>query len=239
VLVLLVVLLATASAGAALGQGRDVRPAAPVGRAVIEGMVVGDGPSASPEGRAHVTLTAPELLGGRIIITDQTGLFRFTGLPAGHYSLSVTKPAYLTTKYGATRPGGEGTTIILKDADRFSNLRLTLVRGGVITGRVSDEHGRPAPQAIIAVMRYRYTAGERRLIGGFTTSADLDGRYRVFGLLPGSYVVRVLPFAGGSVLTNAPGEVDAAMRSGSLPPLQVVSSIGYSHIYISRNTGAE
>ena len=92
---------------------RDARPPAVVGRGVITGIALTGDPDPRPLRGTHVTLSGAELLGGRIVITDATGVFSFTGLPAGRFTLSATKPAYLTANYGAKRPGGPGVPLAL------------------------------------------------------------------------------------------------------------------------------
>jgi len=224
-------LLLGALAASAPAQVRDARPATPPGTGVIEGVVVEDGVRLNPAGRAHVALTAPELRGGRIIITDQSGRFRFTDLPAGRYTLTSTKPAYLPASYGATRPGGLGTTIGLRDGEQLTDARLTMFRGGVITGRVTDERGGSLPGVSIYVMRNAYVAGTRQLITETTTVTDSTGTYRVFGLKPGQYTIRVTQYFLGSMWPNAPGEIDATLRSGTPPAPQPVRPIGYSSVF--------
>ena len=48
-----------------------------------------------PVKRARVLLNAPELPGGRGTLTDDQGLFDFTELPQGRYTLAVTKSGYV------------------------------------------------------------------------------------------------------------------------------------------------
>src|SRR5687768_14130306 len=43
---------------------------------------------------ARVSVSAPELPGGRAMLSDDMGLFQLTELPAGRYTLSVSKAGY-------------------------------------------------------------------------------------------------------------------------------------------------
>jgi hypothetical protein len=63
-----------------------------------------------------------------------------------------------------------------------------LPRGGTIPGRVADDYGDPVTRAVIFVAR-TVGGGARfeRTIGGLTT--DDHGRFRIYGLEPGEYVV--------------------------------------------------
>jgi len=92
-----------------------------------------------------VTLSGAELRGGRSAITDDTGRFSFTSLPAGRFTLTASKAGYVDITYGAKRPGRPGTPIQLADGEKLDKANLTLPRGSVITGIVIDENGEPSP----------------------------------------------------------------------------------------------
>ena len=76
------------------------------GTASISGVVLASTGSASPRParRAIVTLAGAELPAGRSAITDDEGRFVLDGLPAGRFTLTATKPAYLPAAYGADVP---------------------------------------------------------------------------------------------------------------------------------------
>ena len=48
-----------------------------------------------PVKRARVFINAAELPGGRGVLTDDTGVFEFTELPAGRYTLTVSKTGFV------------------------------------------------------------------------------------------------------------------------------------------------
>src|SRR5689334_9140730 len=81
-------------------QSKDAPPA-PGGR--ITGRVL-TADNARPVKRARVFITAAELQGGRGLLTDDSGVFDFTELPAGRYSLSVSKSGFISLSYGQRRP---------------------------------------------------------------------------------------------------------------------------------------
>ena len=74
----------------------------------ISGTVVTDDASATPVRRATITLTADTATTRVNATTDDSGRFSFVGLPAGRYSLTAAKGAYLSAAYGSKRPGGPG-----------------------------------------------------------------------------------------------------------------------------------
>src|SRR5581483_5190633 len=80
---------------------RATDPKAPSGR--IRGRVL-TADSGRAVKRARVFINAQELPGGRGTLTDENGTFDFIELPAGRYSLSVSKTGYVTISYGQRRP---------------------------------------------------------------------------------------------------------------------------------------
>src|SRR5437764_1490177 len=79
---------------------RDTRPAA-AGSAVIRGQVVA-GDTGRPLGLATITARAPELPESRSISTNSEGRYELRDLPAGRYTLSVSRTGYLSLAYGQT-----------------------------------------------------------------------------------------------------------------------------------------
>ena len=72
-------------------QPKDAPPP-PAGR--IAGRVLA-ADNGRPVKRARVFATAAELPGGRGMLTDDSGVFDLTELPAGRYSLSVSKSGFV------------------------------------------------------------------------------------------------------------------------------------------------
>src|SRR4051794_6316002 len=54
--------------------------------------------------RAVVRINAPELREMRTTSTDPEGRYEFRDLPAGRFSVSASKGAFVTLNYGQTRP---------------------------------------------------------------------------------------------------------------------------------------
>jgi protocatechuate 3,4-dioxygenase beta subunit len=198
---------------------RDAGQAPPVGSAVITGVVTTAGDRAQPVRRASVTLTGGGLGSGRLAITDETGRFEFLRLAPGRYSLSATKPAYLTTSYGAARPERPGTPIELTAGQRMTDVTLKLQRGAVISGVIRDDRGQPAAGIGVQAMSYRTTGGERRLLNAgqgslFNLMTDDRGAYRIYGLAPGDYVVIANSrAASGSFRMTTDADVEAALQA--------------------------
>ncbi len=172
---------------------RDTRLAeAPVGTGAITGTVV-TADSGQPARRVRVSRSGGEMR-GRTVTTDDSGAFAFTALPAGRYSLSASKPSYVSVSYGQRRPGQgrPGTPIQLGDGQKLQ-VQLQIPRGGVITGTVLDERGEAIPGTPVRVMRYVIQNGVRTLQSAGNGTTDDRGVYRVYGLQPGEYVVAATP----------------------------------------------
>ena len=190
------VALAGASAAylAAHRQTRDNAPV-PTGTSSIAGTVYLAGGGKQPARKARVTLAnLAQSTPGQTTTTDDNGAFMFNGLPAGRFEIRAVKPAYLSASFGASRPERAGTPVVVKDGQTVSGLTMTMARGGVITGTVRDQRGRPAANLSVRVLKigYRALTGERTAgapTAGATVMTDDRGVYRAYGLPPGGYLV--------------------------------------------------
>ena len=192
------------------------------GTATIAGIVTDE--RNQPIRNALVRLSGSDLPDGRAVISDQRGMFAFSQLPAGRFTLTASKAAYLTTTFGAMRAGGAGTPIVVSAGQRLTSLALVMPKGGVISGTVRDSHGAPMPNLnVFAAVPGGASAPSIRP----DTVTDDRGYYRIFGLRPGSYFVYVDRATSGGLgeigaMTDA--DVDAALarlqarRPGTGPP---------------------
>jgi hypothetical protein len=98
-----IALLLPALATTVLAQQRDTR-VAPAGTGQISGVVVSAGATPQPVRRAVVTI-AGDLTESRSVVTDEAGRFVFGRLPAGRFTISVKKAAWLPGQFGAAKPG--------------------------------------------------------------------------------------------------------------------------------------
>ena len=158
----------------------------------------------------------PTVIRPRTVNTDSQGMFEFTGLPAGGYRLMANagqySAGYLGIAYGAKRPSGPGsgdpgTTIELGDGQRFDKATIALPRGGVITGRVSDDNGDAMARVQIYTLFYPPGSSRGQRVGMGAQTDDL-GHFRLYGLTPGDYVVVAEARGATSVQPNAPPETE-------------------------------
>jgi Carboxypeptidase regulatory-like domain len=216
VLVFVAIISLSAAAAAQQAPARDSAVTPTVGTGSISGTVVNDDARPQPVRRAIVSLTGAELRPGRGAITDDDGRFTIGGLPAGRFTLTVTRSSYVTSVYGAKRPGRPGTAISVADGQRVEELVVRLWRGAAIGGVLRDDTGAPVEGIAVTAIpaRAANVPGILTLSNNGTTTNEL-GEYRIFGLEPSTYVVIARPASGGpgQVIAMADAEVDAAFEA--------------------------
>jgi hypothetical protein len=188
-----------------------VTPDAPTGTARLRGRVVA-ADTGMPVRRAQVRANSASLRTTRLATTDPEGRYELLNLPAGRYTINVVKAGYVGLAFGQRRPFEGGRPLDLADEQIVEQIDFALPRGSVIAGRITDEAGDPIIGASVQAMRYQYLPGGRRVLqpasqmmlwppSGMTN--DL-GEYRLFGLMPGTYVVSAIANNFGVVsLTQA------------------------------------
>jgi len=155
----------------------------------IAGRVV-DSTSGAPLHRARVEIHVEghdDLRG--MAPSDGDGRFRLRALPAGQYRIAVSRRGYGTMAYGAGRPFGEGRVIQLGAGQHITDLTIGLPRLGVITGTVTGADGEPLAQAGVQALRRQFARGKLGWTPWRWAQTDDQGRFRLFGVVPGRYLV--------------------------------------------------
>ncbi len=155
--------------------------------AAVRGTVVDD-QSGKPLARTLVVV-APVAGGAGKPISARTnpyGAFEFAQLAAGAYLVSASHTGYVTAHYGQKEWKSAGVPVVL-DAAATASLNIRLKHFGAISGEVLDENevGIPDHQ----VVAYRNTRPPQLAAKAVT---DDRGVYRLFGLEPGTYLVRTV-----------------------------------------------
>ncbi len=141
-------------------------------------------------------------------VTDENGLYRFTGLAAGGYRVMPMTETFVVTG-NAQGFGGAGKAVNVSEGQTMSQIDFALARGGVITGKVTDNNGRPVIAERINLTTVNETGQARPASGGnrFGLETDDRGVYRAYGLPAGKYLVSAGNDGGNRI---APGQVRRA-----------------------------
>ena len=189
-------------------QPRDGAAAqTPTGTGRIRGRVVA-ADTGAPLRRAQVRISAAELRVNRAATTDADGRYEFSELPAGRYTVNVSRSGYVGLSFGQRRPFEQGRPLDLGSAQEADKIDFALPRGGVIAGRITDELGEPLAGVRVQAMRYQYLQNGRRQLtpagpGGFFSPTTNDlGEFRLYSLMPGAYIVSAVPADVG--MTSGP-----------------------------------
>jgi len=191
---------------------------AAIGTGVIRGRIVDtDG---RPLSRTRVRLEHDRtLFGSRVTTTAEDGVYEFPRLAAGAYTITASRPGYLTLAYGQAGPSASGERLWIDEGSALEHVDIALQRHGVIAGRVLDEYDDPVEGAVVRVFQNRFVSGRRRLVdvsGPVAARTNDLGAYRIFNLKPGSFVVRAETDSLGTTAlpdylpTYFPGTTDAA-----------------------------
>jgi hypothetical protein len=122
--------------------------------------------------------------------TDDEGHYEFTGLAAGRYGLVAASYVYTSAEYwqSSSKPFKLCTVL---NGEKLANQDLALVRGGVITGRITDADGKPLIQEQVQIT-YVDAQGKQESYPSYFNEmlfTDDRGVYRLFGLAPGRYLI--------------------------------------------------
>lgn len=117
--------------------------------------------------------------------TDQDGKYRITDVPAGSYQVAPVTPAFVISDVNKSY----GQNLIIAEGDNITGIDFDLMRGGVITGKVTDADGHPVMEERLALLAADPRSGASHVWVNFQT--DDRGIYRMFGIRPGRYKVSI------------------------------------------------
>lgn len=129
--------------------------------------------------------------------TNNEGEYQLTGLAAGRFTVTPIARAFVVAAGGTFKQPGQ--TVNVAENESVTKIDFALVRGGVITGRITDLEGHPIIGEKVNVVAKGDT-GESRpasIFPGRKNQTDDRGVYRIYGLSPGSYRVSVGQAASG------------------------------------------
>jgi hypothetical protein len=125
--------------------------------------------------------------------SNEQGWFRFDRVAPGAYFAEVARPGAMKVRFGQRSLGQPGIPIDVRAGRAVNGIDFLLSAGAAISGTVSDEYGEPVEGARIRVLQIRRigdrVAAMAPVSGPQWGTSDDRGRYRVFGLIPGRYLV--------------------------------------------------
>jgi hypothetical protein len=123
--------------------------------------------------------------------TDEGGHFKFANLASGRYLARVIAPTWVPAE--TTSPDSEGKRVSLSDGEALQGVDLSMVRGGVITGQVTDDNGLPLTYEELTLCRIPDDGSTHQChrYSNLEFSTDDRGVYRIYGIPPGHYTVSV------------------------------------------------
>lgn len=207
--------LVVVNAAICLGQADPDESSASVsGRVTI-------GEKAAPGVRVTVSVSNP--FDKRIVAqatTDQDGNYRITGIAPGRIVVSPVATAFVKSS-SAGPPSSSSRPLNVSAGEAITNIDFKLIRGGVITGRITDADGSPIIGETVSVVpiNVQHTGNEMTILSNKAHATDDRGIYRIYALFPGTYKVSVgqlkperstTPYRSGSqyVQTFYPGVAD-------------------------------
>jgi len=122
--------------------------------------------------------------------TNQDGFYRISNIAPGSYSITICAPAFVVTD---SRDTSRQKSVLVAEGETVEGIDFALIRGGVITGRVTDADERPViDQPVNVYLAEMFEQRVQRTIYAVgSVQTDDRGVYRVFGLVPGRYKVAV------------------------------------------------
>ena len=134
--------------------------------------------------------------------TDHDGFYRITNVAPGSYEVAPSAPAFVPAD------NQRGKTVVVGENENVEDINFSLVRGGVITGKVTDADGRPVIlqqvnlfQADAFAQSSQQPQAQRQIFPASNAQTDDRGIYRMYGLRAGRYKVAT----GRSDDTFSPG----------------------------------
>src|SRR5262245_30900382 len=187
----------------------------------ITGRVVNDEGTGMPNVTIHIIRApagrrAPSPRRNTEVVTDKNGNFRGAGLSPGLYAVDVPRVKEYVMRPLTAAENHERRYYRVGDS-----ITITLVKGGVITGRVTNSDGQPVVGVEVSATMVRDAEGYsvRDAPEGEEQMTDDRGIYRIFGLRPGSYIVGTSgsmfsalfsPYAGSAMTYHPSSNHDTA-----------------------------
>ena len=125
----------------------------------------------------------------RTAISDRTGIFRFTEIVPGRYEIRAEADDFTTV--------GIPPLITVPSGGLVQDLTIKMRGTGTISGHAYDVNGEPLIEAHVEAMWFRQEFALRMLVPIASTDTDDRGEFRIAGLDPQDYYIRITPPSNG------------------------------------------
>jgi len=164
--------------------GAAETPTPPPITGTIKGRVVSDDgrPVTNATVVAQAATGAPAAKPTRV---DAEGKFAFEDLATAAYIVVATAPGYIDQSMSLGDPSQWPRHLI------GAQLKITMIKGGVITGAVTNAKGEPVVGVPVNASLANELSASMSNLMGLQSASETDDRgiYRIYGLMPGQYSV--------------------------------------------------
>jgi hypothetical protein len=196
-----------------IGTGEPIAGARVIVARGIAGVQISTGgiPVLTPQVSASATIVTGSV-GGRPVAptsvpTDAQGRFVVTNVEAGSYRITVAANGYARQEYGQKSFGTPGTQFNVAAGQALKDIVVRMTPAGNVTGRISDDLGRPAVGAQVQLLRTSYRPdGQKQFQGAGSARTNDRGEYRLYWVTPGKYYLS----AGATAGPTRPLEIGGA-----------------------------
>src|SRR5215471_9866244 len=177
-----------------IGTGEPIAGARVIVTRGIAGVQISTGgiPVLTPPVSASATIVSGAV-GGRPVAptsvpTDAQGRFVVTNVEAGSYRITVAANGYARQEYGQRAFGTPGTSFNVAAGQALKDIVIRMTPAGNVTGRISDDRGKPAVGAQVQLLRTSYSPnGQKQFQAAGTGKTNDHGEYRLYWVTPGKY----------------------------------------------------
>ena len=188
---------------------------APPARVVLTGMTDEAGRANFPslaEGTYSITVQHEGFFGPSFNGNSPTSVFTIAnvGPAAGNLSTLMEAQTSAALSRGGTSPGNIARQPV-------QHVAVSLVEGGIISGRIQDANHRPAAGISVTSFQISYQDG-RRVLRPLPSRAQTDdlGQYRLFWFAPGEFYIATEPPPVAGVRGGGPNFVSPTYYPGTL-----------------------
>lgn len=195
--------------------------------ATVSGRVLG--PGSRPVAQASVRLvSATGWPPNQLATFDQTGRYEFTFVQPGLYRIVATSAGLVDGEYAAG-PRIRDRWVDVREGDRLDDFDIVLRRAAVITGTVVDRYGEPLEGMAVHAWAAIERDGRTQLSAatGLPRLTDDRGRYRIYGLQPGTYYVAVSEPGPSSAAAEPAAAILAMFTPVSPAPAPTTPTVYY------------